>query len=407
MLARTARLLLLVSLLLLGCAAPQPAVRDRSATESPNEVPALPDSLVGVRRPHEILINRLNGHAYICGSPDDAGVLVLDATTGDRIGFIPERGARGLWLNPVTNRLYIRAGTSWEDRGITVIDCSADTVVRRLVRNWLWPQCVNPTAGKIYASFNYFWHATVAIIEQRTSRVAGLVTIGPVGKWSDNLLLYNPASNAAYCTGDDGSVILAIDGSTNRVRARIRHRDGLYARCVDSIENKLYASSPRHGDSSLAVIDCRANRIAAWLPIPRYVDAIVCAPRDKKVYCAYGSGGINQPGLAVIDAVTNRVTRTLPLPGLAGSLVFDSTRNRLYCASQDSGWVCAVDCESDSLVGTIVTGGRVSPAALHESVGRLYCLDWENGSASVIDCSSLELVGTLHLAPRAGEQRAR
>jgi YVTN family beta-propeller protein len=376
---------------------PRDAYDTYRSSASPPGSTMLPDSLGGVRWPREMVLNPTNGHVYICGTIGDAGVAVLDAATGKHIGLIPARDADALLCNPRTNLLYVGTGFG-SRRELLVVDCVCDSIVTKDTQH-LWPLAVNQTDNKLYAAVVEGRDTKVAILDGKTLRMLGKVRVGPIAHSDLHDILWNPTSNTLFCNDASSGAIVVIDGRSNRAVARIRTKDRLYPVCVNTKNNKLYAKSPDAEDSSVAVIDCRANRVITWLPLDRGIDTMAYSPSVNKVYCAdrSGYGGSGSPSVVVIDGTSDRVLTRIALPGDPGSLCCDSIGNRIYCFGDCDSWVATIDCRTDSVTTIFHAGDGSFPAVFYQPANRLYCLDWQHGDVCVVDCHPPIVVDTVTL----------
>lgn len=347
----------------------------------------LPDSLGGVAGPSRIALNPMNNRVYVCGG----NVAVIDASTGRQVDIIPATNASEMQYNPIGNVLYVWGGHG-EYHELTTVDCTTDTVVARESLT-LWPTCVNLKDDKLYAAMGKGRTSAVAILDGHTRRLIAQVGSVPPSeegvRWGS--IVWNPTNDMVYYNDGRGA-ILVIDGRTDREVARIPNSADLEPRCANPRNNRIYASSPRNADSSLAVIDCRTNRIAAWLPVS-FADAVY-NPVEDKVYC---SGG----GVAVIDGRRNTILKRVDFDFdecTPGELCYDSLKNRVYCFGFFNG-LAAIDCRSDSITWA------TNAVAAHRPVffgpaDRLYCVDWHQGDVYVIDGSTFSITETLTLGYR-------
>jgi YVTN family beta-propeller protein len=361
----------------------------------------LPDSFGGVRNPHDIVLNPTNGHMYICGRTGDLGVAVLEAATGQQVGMIPARDADGIEYNPVTNKLYISAG-----RGVTgeflVVDCSTDSIVARDAWSPL-PLCVNVTENKLYVARREGRDSKVLILDGRTRRTLAKVRLGPAVKRGLDRIIWNPINNALYCNDENSGALVIIDGRTDRELARIVSRYDLFPGCVNTRDNTVYAVAGSADDSSVAVIEGSTNKVVAWLEAGPRIANMAYNPIENKVYCTAGLGsGGSQHSVVVIDGADDRVLSRLTMPDVPEEICYDSVNNRMYCFGHAAGWVAAIDCRADTIVGVARAGEDMSPAVFCASANRLYCLDWRPGDVYALDCAAFSVVDTLTLGFRVG-----
>jgi YVTN family beta-propeller protein len=347
----------------------------------------LPDSLGGVSDPSRMALNPKDGRVYVCGGD----VAVIDASTGRQVDIIPATNASEMQYNPIANVLYVWGGHG-EYHELTTVDCTTDSVVARESLT-LWPTCVNLRDNKLYAAMGKGRTSAMAVLDGHTRRLIAQVGSVPPSeqgiRWGS--IVWNPTNDKVYYNDGRGA-ILVIDGRTDREVARIPNSTDLEPRCANPRNNKIYASSPRNPDSSLAVIDCRTNHIVAWLPV--YFAEAVYNPIENKVYC---SGGC----VAVIDGKRNAIVKRVDMDFdtcVPAELCFDSLNDRMYCFAFFGG-VAVIDCRTDSVIWT------TNAIAAHKPIffgpaNRLYCVDWHQGDVYVMDGSTFSITDTLTLGFR-------
>ncbi|MCX6842469.1 MAG: PQQ-binding-like beta-propeller repeat protein [candidate division WOR-3 bacterium] len=383
-----------------GTTTPRLQAADESGHNQTTVLPAgsivLPDSLGGLAEPSRIALNPTNNRVYVCGV--GLGVVVIDAATGKRVDIIPASNAGEMQYNPIANVLYVWGGHG-ESYELTTVDCTTDTVVARESLT-LWPTCVNLRDNKLYAAMGKEHTSAVAVLDGYTRRLVATVGSAQLSKgaigWE--AIVWNPANDRVYYS-DGGGAIVAIDGRTDREVARIPNSAALQPRCANPRNNKIYASSPRNPDSSLAVIDCGTNRIVAWLPVNVNIADVVYNPVENKVYCS-GGGGLygGMPSVAVIDGKDDAIVERVNFRSPPGELCYDSLNARVYCLASHGGWIAAIDCRRDSVVTTIRTDAH--RAVFSTRGDRLFCLDWSQGDVNVVDGATLRVIDTLTLGYR-------
>jgi DNA-binding beta-propeller fold protein YncE len=396
------RLLAACALLLVVSCAPPRRRAEVTADPRPDTslLPAHP--LGGIRRPLSVIVNETNGHVYVAGEIDDSRVLILDAATGRQLGSIPETGDLSLWLNPITNRLYVISDWGHQSR-VVVVDCSADTVLRRIedvplaplptTRTEGYPWCVNLTNHKVYAIVARSGSVEVAIADGRSGRMLGSVPLASFPHGLQATLLWNPARNVVYVNDGETGDIVVIDGTSNRAIARIEADCRLYPMCVNPSGNKLYAGTSKGDDSSVVVIDGRTSRISAWVGAGRGFESAVFHTGCNKLYIAAQARFRGPSHVTVVDGRTDRVLKRIVTPGDPRVLVTDSAGNRLFCTG--SGWVGVIDCASDSLTAVIRLGRGFQHAAYYAPARRLYCSDWELGDVFAVHADDFATVDTV------------
>jgi YVTN family beta-propeller protein len=143
-----------------------------------------------------------------------------------------------------------------------------------------------------------------------------------------------------------------------------------------------------------------AQYLETTIPLPQEPEAVAWNPANNHVYCAVGYPDAFG-AVIVIDGATNAILDTLMLPGqMPGELCVDATHNRIYCANSswyplDDSVVTVIDGATDSIVANIQVGS-IPKAMCYSPVGnKLYCASQGQGAAFVIDCDVDTVLGTI------------
>jgi YVTN family beta-propeller protein len=159
-------------------------------------------------------------------------------------------------------------------------------------------------------------------------------------------IAYIPDNNTVYVAGDDGIVVFSGEDEQKLLELPVAAWQLFY----NPVNGRLYAGV----NDSIAVIDPIRHR--------------------------------------VIGAVRGEVPFEMPQV-----FAFDSAYNRLYAMVSRSDSIAFVDCERDSLLRTIPSGGNVVSMVLNTVDRKLYCAYHAQGpnGVAVIDVDNGELVATL------------
>ena len=120
------------------------------------------------------------------------------------------------------------------------------------------------------------------------------------------------------------------------------------------------------GVPQAALLDTRANSLAAPVPVPAATRAVAAAPDGSRAYITAGRG------IAIIDLATNTVAGGVPLQGLPAALAISSDGSTLYAARHNG--IEVVDVRTPRRVGLRTLSGDPVGSAKNRvdlTVGRL------------------------------------
>jgi YVTN family beta-propeller protein len=221
-------------------------------------------------------------------------------------------------------------------------------------------------------------------------------------------LAYDQGAHRLYVGGETGDRIVVIDAVTSERVAAIDLPGDLpvYQLACYAAASKLYAVCDAY--DRLAIVDCRSNRVVRVIDTEDDICAIGVNPAENRAYChVYGMrSGI----LWVIDCSTDSVVSTIitgdPIDNETerGWLVFEPVTARLCCPSDD-GEECRIDMiAGDSIVATAHLGERYLLSMIAENAGgRLLCTMESDTDyvLLVVDAGSGAVVDSVHLGDDA------
>jgi YVTN family beta-propeller protein len=196
------------------------------------------------------------------------------------------------------------------------------------------------------------------------------------GSGSVEGMVWNSFRNKVYVSSYRDHSVYVMDGTTDRIVARVAVYGQPMGLCYNSANDKVYATSDY--DSIVSVIDCRSDTVVATVELPDNGGDLAYNSVMNRVY-SIGSS------LAVIDGGADALITTLALPDYSDRLCFIPPHNKLYASSNSSSFIYVVDCAGDSLVKTLETSA--SPTFISYDIGndRVYAATPENGRLEIYD----------------------
>jgi YVTN family beta-propeller protein len=389
----------------------------------------LPDSLSGVTLPSLAVHNSVNNKVYVTGkygmfnrAGRDCWIVVLDGVTNRRIARIAVPSeVFCLAYNATDNKVY---AASFVDSGITVIDGSADTVLRQLqfgsnVTGMYWDQ----TLDKLYCGHG---DSSITVLAAAADTVVATMqtTCRPY------VLQASPDFLKLYCGESNSSNLAIIDCAADTVIKNLYLDHITAAMCYDSVRQRVYSVGGKWisavgvaGDSiivarqvatgnqmnrdvelgahgaklyvniadSLFVLDPLTLDRTAQADIGGYPSVMSHDPRTDRLFCTDG----RDDRVFVVDCEADSVVAVLDAGVGPVALCLDPAASKAYCVNTESDDVTIVDCVGDTVVATVAVGSQPTSLCYNRTFGKLYCANSTNGLVSVISGSENRVVESI------------
>jgi YVTN family beta-propeller protein len=309
-------------------------------------------------------------------------------------------GSGGALAGPgVQDRLYVTA----QDRLLVIDPASLQIVKTVTVPGGMGPAAVATADGRRLFVGNSALES-VMVIDTGTDQVTEVVRVGinPVGP-----MLLAPDGRTVWAMSEEA--VSVIDAATHRLLAQIPVDDGVSGGMTFAPAGagwRAYVSNPKEG--TVLAVDGETFRVVARIPVgTRPWRGVVYSKLSGKVYVA----NTGSQDLSVIDVATNTVRKTVPLPRRGfnniaithdGRFLFlDSRYSREGGDSQ-----IVVDASNDSVVATLDVrpAGTASPANPSRLVftpdNRLgISIHKTSPNVTIIDVATLKILKTIELRP--------
>jgi YVTN family beta-propeller protein len=271
---------------------------------------------------------------------------LIDVTEGKQIATIPVEGVTGheVAASPDGKTAYVpiygdsgvgRPGT--DGSTLSVIDLASRKVTHTIdFGHGVRPHCAiyDRNSGMLYVTTEL--DKTVSIIDPKTLKIVGTIP-----------------------TGQEQSHMLALT------------RDG----------SRGYTANV--GPGTVSVLDMKARKTLAIIPISKSTQRISISPDDTMVFTADQA----KPQLAVIDTATNKVKTWVPLPGVGYGTAPTLDGRWLLVAMRGSKGVAVVDLKSMQVAKTIEV--PAGPAEI---------LVAPDGKTAYVACNSANQIAQIDLA---------
>ena len=187
---------------------------------------------------------------------------------------------------------------------------------------------------------------TLSIIDLKARTKMGQIDLGSPSR--PHHAVFGSKDGRLYVTSELTHSIQVIDPAKRKVISSIpTGAPESHMLALSGNGERGYTSNV--GAGSVSVIDLRAGRLVAVIPVAKTVQRIAVSGDDRWVFTADQSS----PRIAVIDTQTNVVRRWIALPGLGFGMAATRDGRRLLVTHPDSNTVSVIDLHSMEVTRTI------------------------------------------------------
>jgi len=295
-----------------------------------------------------------SGPKLLVANQGDRDLSIIDVAAGKQIAAVPDQGITGheVATSPDGKTAYLpiygntgvgKVGS--DGQVIDVIDIPTHTLVHTIdFGHGVRPHCpvYDKNSGMLYVTTEL--DKTVSIIDPKTLKIVGSVP-----------------------TGQEQSHMLAIS------------RDG----------SRGYTANV--GPGTVSVLDMKARKTLAIIPISANTQRIAISRDDKMVFTADQT----KPQLAVIDTATNKLKTWIALPHVAYGTAPTLDGRWLLVTQRDNKQLIVVDLKSLKVVKTIDVPAGPSEILINPDGKTAYASCSNTKQIAVIDLATWTVKGTM------------
>jgi YVTN family beta-propeller protein len=318
---------------------------------------------------------------YIRGR-SSADVAAVDAASCELVAALPMSFAPllGCYIEP-HDKLYCS-----DDRSglITVIDCSTDSLQRRILTpaSHLRSPVYSSGSDKLYYAA---WQGNECLLLVVDCAHDSFETALPLNFDAAPAIVYNPAIDRIYWVGNlSESTVVVIDCAGDSIVAEVPVGQNPCALACNPDSNRVYCAS-YHGDSMfVSAIDCTADSVTGSVYVRNgyysgpelmcYVpsrDAVVCTTCDNAV--------------VVVDGAAKQLIGYVEPGGNPRKLHLDLASNKLYYLLNDADDVAVIDCRDMTLQAKVRLAHWPTDMEFDSVAKRLWVTSPDNGCISLVD----------------------
>jgi DNA-binding beta-propeller fold protein YncE len=254
-------------------------------------------------------------------------VQVVDLDRDSLVGDIPNTpGVHGITFAPSLGRGFTSNG---RDTSVTIFDLRTLAPIKVVKVTGLNPDAIlyDDASGRVFA-LNHTG-ANVTAIDAATGAVVGTVPLSGTAETGQS-----DGKGTIFVNVEDKNVIDAFDAKTLAVKSHIQLPgcDEPTGMGIDRAKGRLWVGCG--GNKTMAIVDYRAGKLVATVPVGDGVDASDFDPATGLAFASAGDGT-----LAVVreDAPNHFVVETVPTARGARTMALDPRTHRVYLSSAQYG----------------------------------------------------------------------
>ena len=221
---------------------------------------------------------------------------------------------------------------------------------------------------------------SMLVIDIATRRIVNKLDFGHEVR--PHCAIYDPASGLLYVTTELDKTVTAIDPRTLKIVGTIpTGQEQSHMLALSSDGSRGYTANV--GPGTVSVLDMKARRTVAIIPISKTTQRISVSRDDSMVFTADQT----QPRLAVIDTATNKIKSWIALPAVAYGTASTRDGRWLLVTMPSASRVAVVDLRTLKVTRTIDV-----PSAPQEVLMR------PDGKVAYVSCNVAGRVAVIDLA---------
>jgi YVTN family beta-propeller protein len=296
-----------------------------------------------------------------------------------------------LGYSPLSNKVY----SANLDADISVIDCSADTIAASFDIPIAAPTSFlfDSVDNRIFC-FDRYYDSIPAI------SCSGDTLVGPIRVGGDAYdpgeACYSPQQNRIYIAGRGPDDVFVADAASRELVTDVQMYFSPLLGCYAEPLDKFYCSDEESG--VIAVVNCSTDSLERRIFTPASeLGSPVYSSGSNKLY--YNVSLPNGRTLLVVNCASDSFEAALPMNSDGPTaVVYNPVMDRIYWArAWIDSTVAVIDCERDSVVADLWVGGYPTALACNPDSNRMYCATYHGDSTfvSAIDCATDSVIGTV------------
>ena len=157
----------------------------------------------------------------------------------------------------------------------------------------------------------------------------------------------------------------------------------------EPISHRLFIT---HGDR-VEVFDTLEKKLVGVVANTPGVHGVALAPELDRGYTSNGFSST----VSIFELSSLRVLGTLPTEKKPDAILYDAASQRVFVANGASGTLTVIDARTDSVIGTVLIGGKLEFQAV-DGTGRLFVNVEDRNALVVVDTAKLTVTASYDLS---------
>ena len=269
---------------------------------------------------------------------------LIDVTEGKQIATIPVEGVTGheVAASPDGKTAYVpiygdsgvgRPGT--DGSKLSVIDLASRKVTHTIdFGHGVRPHCAiyDRNSGMLYVTTEL--DKTVSIIDPKTLKIVGTI---PTGQEQSHMLALTRDGSRGYTANVGPGTVSVLDMKARKTLAIIPISKSTQRISISPDDSMVFTAD--QVKPQLAVLDTATNKVTTWVPLPGVGYGTAPTPDGRWLLVAMRTS----KGVAVIDLKTMQVARTIEVPDGPAEILMAPDGKTAYVACNYKNQVAQID----------------------------------------------------------------
>lgn len=289
---------------------------------------------------------------------------IIDPKTGRELARIAEGGVAGheVVASPDGTKAYVpiysdsfagRPGSNGSE--MVVLDLASHKVIAHVdFGHGVRPHqpVLNPHDGMLYVTTEL--DRTISVIDPASMKIVGTI---PTGQALTHMLVLDHAGRLGYTANIEPGSVSVLDLRARKLLAVIPVAPKMQRIAISVDDKKLFTADQTN--PRVAVIDTATRQVASWIPLPAIGYTLTTTQDGRWLLVGFDS----ESKVAVIDLRSDKVVRTIDLPASPSEILMSPDGSIAYVSCTDKQEIAAISVSDWTVTKLIQAGKRVDGLA--------------------------------------------
>ena len=289
---------------------------------------------------------------------------IINPETGGELARIAEGGVAGheVVASPDGTKAYVpiysdsfagRPGSNGSE--MVIVDLASHKVIEHVdFAHGVRPHqpVLNPHDGMLYVTTEL--DRTVTVIDPTSMKIVGTI---PTGQALSHMLVLDHTGRLGYTANIQPGSVSVLDLRARKLLAVIPVAPKMQRIAISVDDKKLFTADqtkPR-----VAVIDTATRKVGSWIPLPAIAYTLTTTQDGRWLLVGFDS----KSQIAVIDLRSDKFVRTVDLPASPGEILMSPDGSMAYVSCTDKQQIAAIKVSDWTVAKLIQAGKRVDGLA--------------------------------------------